>query len=145
MKKETKVVEEIPEMIEKETKKIGKEIDKEFVAQIVIIAVLALLLVYNFGKLSGGGGGAIGTVSASEIIPTGMPEIYGKELGISYDDISPSDPRKADASIGVLADLDTSITLTGDDLQRYIIIGLQISCEYCCGAESIIFSNGQAA
>ena len=30
-------------------------------------------------------------------------------------------------------------------MQRYIDIGLQISCEYCCGADSIIFSNGKAA
>lgn len=137
--------EEKAEKVEKTKKKV----DKEFIVQIVIISILALLLIYNFGKLNTGGGGVtggvIGTVSASEIIPTGIPKVYGKELGVSYDDISPNDPRKADATIGVLANLDTSIELTGADLQRYINIGLQISCEYCCGADSIIFSNGQAA
>src|SRR3989344_5359267 len=139
-------------MVEKkeaiETIKTEKKMDKEFYAQIAIIAVLALLLVYNFGKMNTTGnvtGQVISTVSASEIIPTGAPKIYGKELGVSYDDISPNDPRKADATIDVLGNLDTSINLEGADLQRYIDIASQISCEYCCGAESVIFSNGQPA
>ena len=131
----------------------AKKIDKEFIAQIVIIAVLALLLLYNSRNISGTGSvisnvgnvGNIGTVAASEIIPTGIPKVYGKELGVSYDDISPSDQRKADSTIAVLGNLDNQITLTGADLQRYISIASKISCEYCCGAESIIFSNGQAA
>ena len=45
----------------------------------------------------------------------------------------------------ILANLDRTITLTGDDLQRYINIASQISCEYCCGAESIIFKDGKPA
>ena len=133
---------------EKQGKSAAKT-DYEFIAQIVIVAVLAVLLVFNgvkfFGTGNAIGGAAISSVSASEIIPTGIPAVYGNELGISYDDVSPSDPRKADATIGVLSKFDNSITLTGSDLQRYIDIGLQISCEYCCGADSIIFSNGQAA
>jgi len=133
---------------EKQGKSAAKT-DYEFIAQIVIVAVLAVLLVFNGVKFLGTGnaigGAAISSVSASEIIPTGIPAVYGNELGISYDDVSPSDPRKADATIGVLSKFDNSITLTGSDLQRYIDIGLQISCEYCCGADSIIFGNGQAA
>lgn len=123
-------------------------LDKEFIVQIAIIAVLVLLLSYNFGKINAGGGGIIGkvvSVSASEVIPSGVPKVYGKELGVSYDDVSPSDPRKADATIAVLSDFDRTITLEGDDLQRYINIASQISCEYCCGAKSIIFSDGSAA
>jgi len=30
-------------------------------------------------------------------------------------------------------------------MERYIRIGSSISCEYCCGAQSIIFSNGERA
>ena len=71
--------------------------------------------------------------------------VYGAELGVSYDDISPNDQQRADAAIRKLAMLDTSIELSGADLERYIAIGSKISCEYCCGAESIIFSNGQPA
>ena len=126
-----------------------KTYDKEFIAQIVIIAVLALLLVYNIGKINSGSSGSgttsITPVSASEIIPKGIPQVYGSELKVSYDDISTTNPKKADATISVLGKLDDSITLTGNDMQRYIKVASQISCEYCCGAESIIFSNGQAA
>lgn len=81
----------------------------------------------------------------SSVIPTGVPAIYGSELGISYDDISASDPQLADATISKLAAYDMSIDLSGDELERYIAIGTSISCEYCCGAQSIIFENGQAA
>jgi len=133
---------------EKQGKSAAKT-DYEFIAQIVIVAVLAVLLVFNgvkfFGTGNAIGGAAISSVSASEIIPTGVPAVYGNELGISYDDVSAANPRLADAAISVLSKFDNSITLTGSDLQRYIDIGLQISCEYCCGADSIIFGNGQAA
>jgi len=44
-----------------------------------------------------------------------------------------------------MSQFDRSINLQGEDLQRYIAVTSQISCEYCCGAESIIFDNGQAA
>ena len=132
--------------------KEGRKTNTELYIQLAIIGILAIAIVFSAGKIFGSGGvtGAaigtgIGTVSASEIIPTGVPAIYGKELGVSYDNISPNDQRKADATINVLANLDTSIELQGENLQRYIDIASQISCEYCCGAESIIFSNGQAA
>lgn len=133
-----------------EKQEIAKKTDKEFYVQIAVIVILALVLVYSFGKsttgdITGNVVSEIGVVSASEIIPTGTPKIYGKELGISYDDINPNNARTTESAIAVLANLDNSITLTGADLQRYIDIGSQISCEYCCGAKSIIFSNGQAA
>jgi len=35
--------------------------------------------------------------------------------------------------------------LEGDKLDRYIKITNSISCEYCCGAQSITFPDGQAA
>lgn len=130
----------------------------------VLIAVLAVLLIFNqyqISKIAKGGaaitgaavtstsnGGSVQETSAGTIegvIPTGVPNIYGKELGISFDDVSPSDPQKADAAIDKLSKFDTSITLEGDKLQRYIKIGSSISCEYCCGAKGLIFSNGQAA
>ena len=134
--------------IEHENQNTEKKGDFVFYVQIAAILILGLLLVYGLGKTSTTGsvtGNVIGTVSASEIIPTGVPKVYGNELKISYDDVSPNDPRKADATINVLANIDRTVTLTGDDLQRYIKIGSEISCEYCCGADSIIFSNGQPA
>lgn len=83
------------------------------------------------------------------IIPAGVPETYGPELGISYEDVSASNPGLADATISKMAQIDRSISLEGEQLQRYtnILYHLHngISCEYCCGARSIIFENGQPA
>lgn len=83
--------------------------------------------------------------SALDIIPKGVPAIYGKELGISYDDVSALNQQKADSTIKKLGILDQQIVLSGKDLERYIDVASQISCEYCCGVESIIFSNGKPA
>ncbi len=74
---------------------------------------------------------------ADKIIPKGVPKIYGAELKVSYDDPV--------AAMTVLAPLDDGTQLNSEQLQRYTKITLQISCEYCCGAESIVFPNGQAA
>ena len=96
----------------------------------------------------------IGLASASPegrlgVIPTGSPDIYGEKLGLSFDDVSPNDPYRADAVISKLAQIDRSLNLDGANLERYIDILYNlndgISCEYCCGARSIIFENGQAA
>ena len=87
----------------------------------------------------------IKNVNALDVIPKGIPEVYGKELGIKYDDVSINDPGKADLTINKLAVFDNNINLQGEALERYIKITNSISCEYCCGAQAITFSNGQAA
>lgn len=75
-------------------------------------------------------------------ISQGVPDIYGEELGVSFDQVQ--------QAINVMRQYDPTygkqkITLAGDDLQRYIDIGLKISCEYCCGAKAIIRQDGRAA
>lgn len=75
-------------------------------------------------------------------ISQGAPDIYGPELGVSFD--------QAESSMNAMKMYDPTygqqkITLSGDDLKRYIDIGLKISCEYCCGAKSIVFQDGRAA
>lgn len=75
-------------------------------------------------------------------ISQGVPEIYGGELGVSFDEVQ--------QAINVTKQFDPTygkqkIVLAGADLQRYINIGLKISCEYCCGAKSIITADGRAA
>ena len=114
---------------------------------IVIGVLLIVMFAYNGIRLSGAtaGSGMLSLVGASEIIPTGVPVHYGDELGISYDDVNAATPRQADATIGVMANIDRTVTLEGADLQRYIDILLDISCEYCCGAASVIFDDGRAA
>lgn len=87
--------------------------------------------------------------SGNSVIPSGIPDVYGKELGLSYDDVSPSDQRRADAAISVLGNLDQNIQLSQEQLERYINILYKlengISCEYCCGARAIIFETGEPA
>ena len=117
----------------------------EFYVQLGIIAVLALVITFNAGKIySPSVTGETITVSASEIIPKGIPEVYGKEIGVSYDDISPNNPALADATIAKLTKYE-GMQLASDQMERYIKIGLSISCEYCCGANAIIFPNGERA
>lgn len=124
---------------------------------IVLLAVIALIVsVSNLVQISRLTTGtslqeaptkttAISLQQGIDVIPKGTPEIYGEELGIKYDDVSPTNQQKADAAIKTMAEYDNSITLTGDDLQRYITAVSQISCEYCCGAKSIIFDDGKPA
>ncbi len=101
------------------------------------------------GATATGTSGASLSGAAAKIIPTGVPAVYGAELGISFDDVSASNQRKADATIEVLGDIDRKNELVGADLDRYINILYTlhdgISCEYCCGARAVIFSNGQPA
>ncbi len=78
------------------------------------------------------------TIAEASIVPAGIPSVYGAELEIRYDDISPNDQKLADKTIDVLANYDRTLTLSGENLERYIDIASQISCEYCCGAQSII-------
>lgn len=123
-----------------------KKTDLGFYIQITAIVILVGLLMFSLGRSTGGGvtGEVMGVVSASEIIPTGVPAIYGEELRISYDDVSASNPQLADQTIRKLAQYE-DLELTSDLMNRYITIAGSISCEYCCGANSIIFSNGERA
>lgn len=78
------------------------------------------------------------------IISRGVPPVYGSELGVSFDNVVPS--------MNVLASLDPTygsnkISLSGADLQRYIKIGTTptMTCEFCCGAKTMVFQDGSAA
>lgn len=83
--------------------------------------------------------------SGPDMIPKGTPAVYGEELGVSYNDVTAATPQKADSTIKKLGALDEKIFLSDKDKQRYITIASEISCEYCCGAQSIINKNGDAA
>ena len=83
----------------------------------------------------------------AEIIPKGTPPIYGQELGITFDE-----PERA---IVVMSKLDGGWTkvdqsiwfkdLGDQEKQRYIKIGSSIACEFCCGANTLITKEGEAA
>jgi hypothetical protein len=73
----------------------------------------------------------------AEVVPTGVPEIYGEHLGVSYD-------GNPDAMIMILRQFE-GIYLEDGLLQRYINIGTSISCEYCCGVDAIVHPDGSRA
>ena len=136
---------------ETQTMKGGKKTNTETMVQYVVIAVLAVLLIYNGAKIYGGSsitGNAIatgiGTVSALDILPKGVPNVYGSEIGISYNDVSASNPSLADATMAKLTAYE-DMQLNSEQMERYIKIGSSIACEYCCGAKTLVFSNGERA
>ena len=77
---------------------------------------------------------------AEQVIPKGVPAVYGAELGISFDD--------AEAALPILANLDRTIMfdeMSEENQERYGTVGTSISCKYCCGAESVAFADGKPA
>ncbi|MEE8163707.1 MAG: hypothetical protein V3T92_06865 [Anaerolineae bacterium] len=78
------------------------------------------------------------------LIPSGVPAVYGGELDISFDAVQDAinKVRVFGPTYGQEPD---KITLTGADLDRYIEIGSQISCEHCCGAKTLVREDGEAA
>jgi hypothetical protein len=117
--------------------------DKEFIVQITIIAVLALFLVYSLGKLSntgkvvgvgnvvsdGASEGSILEQVLKEITPIGTPS-YGKKAGVSYD--------KVEQSLGILRGY-AALSLDQEEQQRYEVIANTggTACKYCCGASKL--------
>lgn len=88
-------------------------------------------------------GNAKGTTLADIVWSKGMP-FYGQELGVTYDDVI--------GSLTKLAALDPTygsqkIALVGEELKRYVKIGTtdKMTCEFCCGAKTLVFTNGGAA
>ena len=162
MKQTQKTENESDATVVKASKKDVKDVvGTVILALIFIVALIALIntvrifgaaasSIENAKSLSASSGGISGNAVGNQaialsVLPKGTPAVYGTELGIKYDDVSAANPQKADVTIKKLGSLDVSIQLSGDKLERYKKIGLAISCEYCCGAEAIIFPDGQAA
>ena len=127
-----------------QTLKIG--VDKILIGLIIIAGVIILFNQFQLAGLKNINIDAniptgLAVVEASEVIPKGTPAIYGDELKIKYDYVSVSNPSLADETIKFLGSFDDAIQLSGKELERYINITSQISCEYCCGANSIIFTK----
>jgi len=136
---------------ENQIMKGGQKSNTETTIQYVIISVLAILLIYSGVKIYGADNGitgnivtGIGTVSALDVSPKGTPAIYGSELGISYNDVSASNPQLADTTMEKLAKYE-AMQLDNATMTRYIKIGSSIACEYCCGAKTLVFNNGERA
>lgn len=80
----------------------------------------------------------------SSFIPSGVPEIYGEELGISFDKV-----QEAINTVQVFGptygDEEKKLVLEGADLERYKEVGASIACEYCCGVKTLTQEDGTAA
>lgn len=86
-----------------------------------------------------GGSDVVNQVLA-EITPTGTPD-YGDDAGVSYDEVV--------AGLNTLSGYHRSISLDGDDLERYkkIATTQDTACRYCCGIGTAGFgrSDGNIA
>lgn len=77
------------------------------------------------------------------ILSRGVPDGYGMEMNVSFD--------KIPESMEAMLKYDQSeygngqIKLSDDKFKRYINIGKQIACEFCCGAKTLVFDDGKAA
>lgn len=78
----------------------------------------------------------------ADFMPSGVPDIYGNELDVSFDDVQDAIDKMIifDPTYG-----EDKIILEGSDLERYISIGSQTSCQFCCGAKTLVFEDGEAA
>ncbi len=70
----------------------------------------------------------------------GIPETYGQELNVNFDDVqnSMNIMKQFDLGYG-----NNKPSLSAEEKNRYTAINLRISCEYCCGAAAIVFENGE--
>jgi len=80
------------------------------------------------------------TEFAKQIMPSGIPPAYGAELGVSFDNAAAAIPNLAPYEQD-----SRSEKLTGDLLERYIRIGQQTACEFCCTAKTLVFPDGRKA
>ncbi len=80
----------------------------------------------------------------SSFIPFGVPAVYGQELNISFDEVQDA-INKVRVFGPTYGTEEKKIVLTGSDLERYVNIGSQTSCEYCCGVKTLVREDGEAA
>ena len=83
---------------------------------------------------------------AAKLIPTGVPAVYGPELGISFDDPINALNKMAKIDGDLYPDGEIKFSdLTPEQQQRYIKVGQSIACEYCCGATTMVAKSGKPA
>ncbi len=137
------------------------------ISSYVIIVLMLVVLAFNqymiqsiksdlvTGKFTAaastsGAGDAASTAGLEDavkaVIPRGVPKVYGPELNVSFE--------RPVESLNSLALLDGDLYPDGklkyaqlNDAQkeRYVRIGSSIACEFCCGATTLVFSDGKPA
>jgi len=80
-------------------------------------------------------------------IPSGVPEVYGKELDISFDKVQDA-INKTRVFGPTYGKEEKKILLTDmneEELKRYKKITSSVACEYCCGVKTLTKEDGTAA
>ena len=80
----------------------------------------------------------------SNALPIGIPDVYGKELDVNFDEVQKSMDKMRHMGPTYGKD-EGKIVLEGDELKRFIEIGKLTSCEYCCGVDTLVKDDGSAA
>lgn len=83
----------------------------------------------------------------TSFMPSGVPDVYGQEFGISFDKVQDAIDKVAvfDPTYGPDGKKISLTDLTAAELERYKKIGASIACEYCCGVKSLTNEDGTAA
>lgn len=116
--------------------------------EITFIAVIGILTVFNTFMMFDGYEVFESEIVYEDVMPQGEPEVYGATMGISYQDVSETDPASTEQTIETLAEKDRNIELeemNNNQVRRYISITTEISCEYCCDVPAITRPDGQMA
>lgn len=80
-------------------------------------------------------------------MPSGVPNVYGQEFGISFDKVQDAIDKVAvlDPTYGLEGKKIALTDLNETELGRYKKIGASIACEYCCGVKTLTQEDGVAA
>ena len=113
--------------------------------EFTFIAVIGLLTVFNTFMLLDGAEVFESEIGYEDVMPQGEPDVYGATMGISYQDVSETDRASTEDTIETMAEKDRNIELeelSEQELQRYISVTTEISCEYCCDVPAITRLDG---
>jgi hypothetical protein len=99
----------------------------------------------KFKKILSGGAklsGNLGDDAVKLAFAQGVPDTYGPELNVNFDQPaeSMSGLKQFDLGYGK-----NKPSLSVEEKKRYTDVNLRISCEFCCGAKAIVFENGEAS
>lgn len=79
-----------------------------------------------------------------EVFPLGVPEVYGQELGVNFDQVQES-MNKMRVFGPTYGSEKEKIVLEGKEFERFIKIAKQTACQYCCGLKTLVKEGGSAA
>ena len=117
---------------------------------IFFLAVVGILIFYNQFQIMQISGSITGkTTNSFKLgeIPKGIPDVYGQELGVSFDNPvqGMNVLNQFDDMSGAEGRGSKRIQLDSQGQDRYMKLGFSIACEFCCGATSLIDNRGQPA